>query len=281
MNAAKRTVAAIAVLALGLTAQSPSSAETPQTGPSDSGQAAAAELRRALLSTWRESISAPRDGNAQDLADASQKLRELMLPTTRPAVETQPARTVASVETPAPVKAAPAAGPATRPAAAPATMPAATAGPTQADIDRLKTMELERLSDAAGMADALYQAGQYQAALTIYTRLKDHASAPADANSAGPRAGAAPDWVIFQAANCTARLGLHAEAANLYGQLLAKHPNSAWAGVAKVQAAIEQWQQQEKPADLLNEAAQTARPATTQPAEAVAAGPKTQSTEPK
>jgi tetratricopeptide (TPR) repeat protein len=267
MNAPKWTIPAIAALAMSLTAQ------TPQTGPAEPGQAAAIELRRTLLSAWRESISAPRDGNAPDLADASQKLRELMLPTTRPAAETQPARPAAQAA--APVRPVPVAAATTQPAAAPAAAPAEL---TQADIDRLKTMELERLSDACGLADTLFQAGQYEAALTIYGRLKDHS--PAGAANA-PRSGAAPDWVIFQAANCTARLGRHAEAVDLYGQLLAKHPNSAWAGVAKVQGAIQQWHQQEKPADLLGQAAEVSRPATTQPAEAVAARPKSKPTEPK
>ena len=114
----------------------------------------------------------------------------------------------------------------------------------------MKSMELEKLLDAADTADALYQAGQHEAALAIYQRLSDHP--PAGVES---RKGASGDWLLFQLANCNARLGRYEEAVKLYQQLITSFPGSPWVAVAKVQGALAGWHQAEKPADLFKQVA--------------------------
>ena len=243
------------------------------TAQADEQWTASVELRRAMLSAWRESISAPSDDETDDLAEASRKLRELMLP----GAERSEAGPTPTPRAAAPVtKAQPATQPKTPPE--PTTKPAAKAVAPEADADLLKDMALEKLGDAAGAADALFAAGQYEAALTIYLRLKDHTPAAAQGDSSP--AGAGRDWMVFQAANCSARLGRDGEAAKLYQQLLAQFPSSSWTAVAKVQGALAAWRQQEKPAELISTSlteAGAARPAS-QPAPAPDA---TKTTEPK
>jgi len=203
---------------------------------------ASTELRQTRLSTWRASISAPIEPDANTgnskLAEASRKLHELILPGAVAAVKSAPAQAPPIATT------QPASKASTQPVAAPTTQPAARPAISPEDVERLGKMELERLSDAVGTADSLFLGKQYEAALAIYVRLKDHAP-DAKANATGR------DWLIFQAANCSVRLGRHGEAAKLYGELVTKFPSSAWVSVAKVQASLANWQVREDAAKLL------------------------------
>ncbi len=244
MIAARRTFIAPLSLALGLLlAAEAIAAEPAQTPPTD--------IRQAMLRVWREGISAPEDKQAKNLSQAVRELQSMDQPSSQsqaPAEQAKPEPAPATTIA-APAAAAASAGPATQPA----DQPAAQQGISSADLAQLKSMEMEKLLDGTGAADALYQAGQYEASLAIYQRLSDHPPAGAEAGKA-----AGDDWLLFQLANCSARLGRHEEAVKLYQKLIAGFPNSLWVAVAKVQGGLAVWHQAEKPDDLLKQAAAVA-----------------------
>jgi hypothetical protein len=207
-----------------------------------------------MLQAWREGISAPDDKQGKDLSRAVRQLQSMVLPgmqSQAPAGQAGLSGGPGVGASPAP--AITAAGPAEAPAGPttrPTTQPVAPQGISPGDLAHLKSMEMERLIDAVGAADALYQAGQYEAALAIYQRLSDHQPAGVASGK-----GASRDWLVLQLANCNGRLGRHEEALKLYQQLIAAFPGSPWVAVAKVQGTLAGWHQAERPADLLRQAA--------------------------
>ena len=206
------------------------------------------DIRQTMLRTWREGISAPDDKQAKGLGQAVRELQSMSLPSSQPQAPVGQAKPAAAPES---TSAAPAAaGASSGPTTQPTTQPAAGQVISPADLAQLKSMEMEKLLDAAGAADTLYQAGQYEAALAIYQRLSDHP--PAGVES---RKGASRDWLLFQLANCNVRLGRYEEAVKLYQQLITSFPDSPWVAVAKVQCALAGWHQAEKPADLFKQVA--------------------------
>ena len=252
MIAARRTFIALLSLALGLQWALAALAAEPAQRPTT-------DIHQTMLQTWREDISAPDDKQAKYLSQAVRQLQAMVLPSSQsqvPVGQTKPAAGGPGIAG-APSTASAAAGAAEAPlgsATQPTTQPDAQQGISPADLAQLKSMELEKLLDAAGTADAIYQAGQHEAALAIYQRLSDHP--PAGVES---RKGASRDWLLFQLANCNARLGRYEEAAKLYQQLITSFPDSPWVAVAKVQGALAGWHQAEKPADLFKQVAEPAR----------------------
>ena len=247
MIAAQRTFIALLTPALGLQwALSAGAAQPtePTTRPSTN-------IRQTMLQTWREDISAPQDKQAEGLTRAVRQLQSLALPSSQsqaPGGQAKIAAGVPRVEAAA-VSASAAAG-AARPTTQPTTQPADRQGMSPAELAQIRSMAVEKLIDAVGAADAIYQAGQYEAALALYQRLSDHAR-----TGAAPDKDDARDWLVFQLANCNARLGRHEQAAKLYQELIAGFPKSPWVAVAKIQGGLAGWQQAEKPADLLKQVA--------------------------
>jgi tetratricopeptide (TPR) repeat protein len=245
--AAQRTFIALLTPALGL--QWALSAGAAQ--PAEPTTRPTTNIRQTMLQTWREGISALQDKQAEGLTQAVRQLQSLAPPGSQSQTPGGQAKIAAGVPVAeaAAVSASAAAG-AARPTTQPTTQPAAEPGMSPAELEQIKSMAVEKLIDAVGAADAVYQAGQYEAALALYQRLSDHA-----------RTGAAPDkddgrdWLVFQSANCNARLGRHEQAAKLYQELIAGFPKSPWVAVAKVQGGLASWQQAEKPADLLKQVA--------------------------
>lgn len=252
MITARQTFIALVAPALGLLWAVAALAAEPAQGPP-------ADIRQTMLRTWREGISAPQDKQPTDLSQAVRQIESLALPGPRSSALNKRLRSAAGgagvatvpASTNAEANAAEAqAGPTTQPT----TQPDARQGISPADLAQLKSMEMEKLLDAAGAADDLYQAGQYEAAQAIYQRLGDHPQAGGETRKVASR-----DWLVFQLANCSARLGHYDEAAKLYQQLIAGFPESPWVAVAKVQSVLAGWQQAEKPADVLKQAAEAPR----------------------
>jgi len=247
MIAAQRTFIALLTPALGLQwALSAGAAQPaePTTRPSTN-------IRQTMLQTWREGVSALQDKQAEGLTRAVRQLQSLALPSSQsqaPGGQAKIAVGGPHVEAAA-VSASAVAG-AARPTTQPTTQPADRQGISPAELAQIRSMAVEKLIDAVGAADAIYQAGQYEAALALYQRLSDHAR-----TGAAPDKDDARDWLVFQSANCNARLGRHEQAAKLYQELIAGFPKSPWVAVAKVQGGLAGWQQAEKPADLLKQVA--------------------------
>jgi tetratricopeptide (TPR) repeat protein len=207
------------------------------------------DIRQTMLRVWREGISVPQGNQSKGLGQAVQRLQSVVLPGSQsqsPAGQAQVASGgpgVAAAPAPAGV-AAKAAGATTQPT----TQPAARQGMSPVELAQIELMEVEKLIDGVGAVDAIYQAGQYEAALALYQRLSDHSS-----KGAKPGKDDTRDWLVFQLANCNARLGRHEQAAKLYQDLITGFPKSTWVAVAKVQGGLAGWQQAEKPADLLKQ----------------------------
>jgi len=238
---APRTFIALLTPALGLQwALAAGAAEPAQRLPTD--------IRQTMLRTWREGISALDDKQAKSLAQAVQQLQSTALSGSQ---SQAPAGRAKPTDASATTSAAPAGvDVSTGPATQPTTQTDARQGISPADLAQLKSMEVEKLIDAVGAADAIYQAGQYEAALAIYQRLSDHPLTGAGSHKDDTR-----DWLLFQLANCNARLGRYEQAAKLYQELITSFPKSPWVAVAKVQGGLAGWHQVEKPADLLKQVA--------------------------
>jgi len=140
---------------------------------------------------------------------------------------------------PAPVSSRPAcptSGPATRPAEG-----EKARGITIRALARLRQLPARGVADPLALADALYLAGQEQAAYGFYEMaLKAQA---AEAKRA---------WILFQMANCRRRSD-PASAEALYQRLLKEQGESLWASLASVQAKLLQWYQVNAPEALLDE----------------------------
>jgi len=212
--------------------------QPPQTQPAD--------IRQTMRSIWHEDIAPPKHAPAEGLSLAVRQLQAMVLPKSHASTASgrspmPSAGTVdksAAAETPAgsPV----AVSPTTQPTMQPASQPAGKAGISEAELALLKSMAVENLTNGSGVADTLYQAGQYEAASALYTRLQEH-----------PPKGVSGDWLLLQLANCHGRCGDYEQAAAVYQKLIAGFPASPWVAVAKVQGQLAAWHQEARPAELL------------------------------
>ncbi len=230
----RATLTCLACLVVGAAALAD---QPPQTQP--------VNIRQTMRSIWRENIAAPTDAPAEDLSRAVRQLQAMVLPKSQaPAATGQsPAPGAGDVDKSVAAE-TPAVSPTTQPTSQPASQPASKAGVSAADLALLKSMAVEKLTNASGVADALYQAGQYEVAMAVYMRLQDH-----------PPKDVSGDWLLFQVGNCHGRCGNYEQAAALYQKLIAGFPESPWLAVAKVQSQLAAWHQETRPAELLKPAA--------------------------
>jgi len=193
-----------------------------------------AGVRQTMRSIWQDDIAPPADRPTDELSRAVRQLRATVQSKPNASVRQTP-RPVATVVT----KAAPAA-PVVSPTTQPTTQPVSKAGVSDKELVLLKSMAVEKLANAVGVADKLYRDGQYEVALAMYTRLQEHSPK----NVPG-------DWLLLQLANCQGRCGNYGQAVSFYQKLISGFPKSPWLAVAKVQVQLAAWQQETKPSDLL------------------------------
>jgi len=233
MTRAELTCLAVFVVSAAGLADQP-----PQTQPAD--------IRQTMRSVWREDITPPTDAPDEDLTRAVRQLRATILP--KPQAPTarrrSPAPGAGNVDKPAVAETPPTGPAATQPATQPTSRPASETGISADELALLKSMAVEKLTNASDVADALYRAGQYEAALAVYLRLQGH-----------PPNNVSGDWLLLQLANCHSRCGKYEQAAALYQKLIAGFPKSPWLAVAKVQGQLAAWRQQARPAELLKPSA--------------------------
>jgi hypothetical protein len=97
-------------------------------------------------------------------------------------------------------------------------------------------------AQAARLADTLFADGHLAPAYVVY-------QAALDRETSESRAA----WLVFQMANCK-KLSDPELAGTLYRQLIAQYPKSRWAGPAKIQEKILQWQRVNEPQGALAQA---------------------------
>jgi TolA-binding protein len=103
-------------------------------------------------------------------------------------------------------------------------------------------MNPQSIVDLFSAAEALYTKKDYPRAANLYRKLMDEIGDNREIQNRS--------WVIFQYGNCT-RKSKPAEADAIYAKLIAEHPDSDWAGVAKSRQNWIEWSMQNKPESLL------------------------------
>lgn len=203
-----------------------------------------AGVRQTMRSIWHDDIAPPADKSTDDLSRAVRQLQAAVKlksqASASPRFGQKPKTRPVDVNNAAAPVVSPTTQPTTRPTTQPTTQPTSKTGVSAKDLVLLKSMAVEKLANAVGVADELCRAGQYEAALAIYMRLQEHTSKDVPG-----------DWLLLQLANCQGRCGNYGQAVSFYQKLISGFPKSPWLAVAKVQVQLAAWHQQAKPNELL------------------------------
>ena len=167
-----------------------------------------------------------------------------------------------------------------RPARAPTTRPAATTQPgatvkgtggdSAAALARLKeSVAFSEIPDLQALADVLYLAGRRKAATVVYERiLEDDKKARDDKKPRSAADDAAKAWALYQLGNCykssdpDKAAGYFIRVQKEHGESTQKNQRrtaSDWVVPAKVQADLIQWQQRNRPAELIRQASSSSK----------------------
>jgi len=94
------------------------------------------------------------------------------------------------------------------------------------------------------MAELLFLSGRTTEAIPFYQKALEQ-NHPDDPTSAADRA-----WILFQLGNCLRDSDM-AKAQEMYGKLIAEHPQSPWTELARAHGQLLAWHQQDRPRELV------------------------------
>jgi len=208
-------------------------------------------LRKNMRAVRRAAMSAPASSPAAaGLRSALDRLNSLRTPRRRPP----------SASGLAPTRPAGAATTSTAPAGQ--TAPSAL---TEEALKYITTRPAKDVIDPIALADSVYLGGHVDAAFALYEKAARSDSLPAEDKA----------WALYQMANC--RWVKDPDiAAKLHERVMAEHPDSHWAGPAKVQQRLLEWQKLNEPQAMLSPPAGVAAappPASALPAAGGRGGP--------
>ena len=104
----------------------------------------------------------------------------------------------------------------------------------------------DELENPFELGEVLFLSGNLAQAAVFYQEALKRISAD-DISSVQERA-----WILFQIGNCLRHDDM-STAAKMYGQLITQYPNSPWTEMAEAQVKLIDWQQKDKPLELIAE----------------------------
>jgi len=237
----------------------------PSSRPSAAVEGASGGVEQGLRGSSQDGLQPPETEASRKLGEAMEALRRVQVvprPHGRTTEMLLAARRAAQEAGGAPTSQPATSQPAGEPGAA--SQPAAPAEPrlSKEVLEQLKGLPAAGLSNPLAVADELYRSGLSEAACVLYEHGLKHTQDP---NAQG--------WALFQMANCR-RSSDPAAAGKLYARVVSEHGKGLWAELAAVETKLLEWQEANRPLELLTSidevektaaGAATTQPATTQP----------------
>jgi len=108
-------------------------------------------------------------------------------------------------------------------------------------VEKFRKLKPKSVEDVAAMAEAMFLAGYLDSAADFYKRAAGRETNPEE-----------KAWLLFQTANCLRKTAPQA-ALKGYDALIAAHPDSLWATVARAQKEVIDWRVTASTAALLKD----------------------------